>query len=191
MELLMYKKILPLLTFVISTMASATPITWELMNFEFSDGGTAYGSFTYDSVIDQFSDIDIYTTAGSDLDGRHFIATAGAWGDNPENGTLAFSDSVGPNFTGAGWFRISANIDFEAAPGTVVDQWLAVGAESFCTNYVCNSAANEITSPGQSRDTISGYLVATATSVPEPPVSLLLGLGLIAFVSTRNKRSGH
>lgn len=187
----MYKKILFLLALSFSTMAGASPIKWELVDFEFNDGGTAYGSFTYDSVLNQFSDIDILTTAGSYLDGRYFVSTAGEWGDIPGYGVLAFSDSTGPDFTGAGWFRIDANIDFEAEIGTVVNQWLAVGAESFCTNYLCNSAANEITNPGESRDTISGYLVAVS-SVPEPSVFLLFITALITLISTRkNGRQGN
>lgn len=42
----------------------AAPVNWELVDFRFSDGGTAYGSFTYDSETDQLSNIDIYTTKG-------------------------------------------------------------------------------------------------------------------------------
>jgi hypothetical protein len=166
--------------------AIAQPLTWELVDFEFSDGGTAYGSFTYNRDTNQFSDIDLTTTSGSMLSGRHFVSTAGVWGSMPNNGTLAFSDTTGPDFAGAGWFRIHANIDFNASPGTIVNQWLAVGAESFCINSLCSSAANEITNPGQSRDTISGHLVATAP-IPEPDTyaMLLAGLGLIGLTAIR------
>lgn len=180
----MHMKIIPFLALAFPTLANASPITWQLEDFQFNDGGTAHGSFTYDSVIDQFSDIDIFTTAGSTLDGRHYFSTAGEWGSIPSRGVLAFSDFTGINFTGAGWFRIDANIDFEASPGTIVNQWLAVGAESFCVNFSCSSAANEITNPGHSRETISGYLVAAST-VPEPSVPLLFASGLIALSITR------
>jgi hypothetical protein len=184
----MFRSLFVFLFLLVSTQASATPITWELIDFSFSDGGSAHGSFTYDSQLNKFSRIDIYTTAGSDLSGRHYISTAGSWGSLPQYGVLAFSDSSGPSFTGAGWFRIDARIDFEAAPGTIVNQWLAVGAESFCTNYSCSSAANEITNPGKSRDTLSGYL--RAVSVDEPSSLVLLTLSLIFatwFRKSKNK----
>lgn len=169
--------------------ALAQPVTWQLVDFQFNDGGTAYGSFTYNSDTNQFSDIDIYTTRGSMLSGRRFVSTAGVWGSMPNGGTLAFSDTTGPDFAGAGWFRIDANIDFYASPGTVVNQWLNVGAESFCVNSLCSSAANEITNPGQSRDTISGYLVATAP-IPEPEAyaMLLAGLGLIGLTAKHRRQ---
>lgn len=182
----MFRSLLICLFFLVSNQASATPITWELIDFRFSDGGSAYGSFTYNSQTNLLSNIDIYTTAGSDLSGRHFISTAGTWGASPEYGGLAFSDSLGPNFTGAGWFRIDAYIDFEAAPGAIVNQWLDVGAESFCINYYCSSAANEISNPGKSRDTISGYL--RAVSVDEPSSLALLSLSLVFGAWFRRKQ---
>lgn len=161
--------------------AHALPVKWNLEDFRFSDGGTAYGSFTYDSETDQFTSIDIHTTDGPMMGGRHYVATAGAWGRLPAYGVLAFSDTAGPDFTGAGWFRIDARIDFNAPVGTIVDQWLAVGAESFCMNSFCSSAANELTHPGQSRDTISGHLIAAP--VPEPSSILLSALGLALLVT--------
>jgi len=166
----------------ISFDASAMPVRWELVDFRFNDGGTAYGSFTYDSDSNELSQIDVFTTSGSMLSGRHFVSAAGAWGRRPESGVLAFSDNTGPDFTGAGWFRIDASIDFNASIGTIANQWLSVGAESFCTNSLCSTAANEITDPGQSRNTISGYLLATAP-VPEPsPIVLsLAGLSILAI----------
>lgn len=176
---------------VASVEANAVPVSWELVDFRFNDGGTAYGSFIYDSDTNKFSDIDIFTTAGSMLIGRHFVSTAGDWGNMPQYGILVFSDSTDPDFTGRGWFRIDANIDFNASPGGIVNQWLAVGAESFCVNSSCSSAANEITNPGQSRDTISGFLVAAAP-VPEPSSLVLgaVGLALLAsrISSTRRKK---
>jgi|GEM_PF-1212308 len=173
------KKLLLTIFFTLTTQgAIAEPVSWELVNFQFNDGGKAFGSFSFDSDTQQFSDINIFTTSGSLLNGRHFISTAGDWGNSPQFGVLAFSDVDGPDFTGAGWFRIDAYINFNAPPGYVANQWLDVGAESFCVNYSCWVAANEITNPGYSRDTISGYLVSTSP-IPEPTLLALNTVGLI------------
>lgn len=176
----MFKRLLVLIFVMLAMNANAAVVKWELADFQFNDGGTAYGSFLFDTGTNQLSEIDIYTTAGSMLTGRHYVATAGAWGAMPDYGVLAFTDTTSNYFTGAGWFRIDAQIDFEAQPGTIVNQWLAVGAESFCINSVCSSAANEITNPGQSRDTVSGYLVA-ASPVPLPASVWLLCSALLSL----------
>lgn len=170
------------LLFLVAIKASAAPVTWQLVEFRFDDGGKAHGSFTYDSDTDQFGDIDIYTTSGSILGGRHYLSTAGVWSASPQTGVLAFSDSAGPDFTNAGWFRIDAYVDFNASPGTIVNQWLDVGAESFCVNSSCWTAASELTHPGSSRDTVAGYLIALAP-VPEPSVAVLGAAGLALLVT--------
>ena len=109
------------MTVTFAASANAVVIEWELTDFQFDDGGTAYGTFIFDTETDQFLDIDIYTTAGTNVDGRHYMYTAGAWGDMPDIGILAFSDASGPyNYLGAGWFRIDADIDYEAQVGDVV-----------------------------------------------------------------------
>ncbi len=183
-----FKTVLITIFLILSTGANAALVKWELANFQFDDGGTAYGSFLYNTNTYQLSDIDIYTTSGSKLSGRHFIATAGVWGSTPDSGVLAFTDTASSNYIGAGYFRINANINFNPQPGDIVTQWLAVGKESFCVNSDCSSAANEITNPGESRDTISGHLVALS-SVPLPATVWLFGSGLIGLVGVaRHKK---
>lgn len=176
----MFKRLLALAFMMFAMSAHAALVRWELAGFNFSDGGSAYGSFLFDTDANRFSQIDIYTTGGSSLSGRHYVSTAGAWGSMPQYGVLAFSDTTSTNFTGAGWFRIDARIDFAAKPGTILDQWLAVGAESFCLNADCSSAANNITNPGLSRSTVSGQLVAVSP-VPLPASALLFGSALLGL----------
>ena len=162
----------------------ASLVTWELENFSFDDGGTAYGSFVFDTELNTVSDIDVYTTEGSRLGGRHYIATAGAWGDNSDIGIIALTDtSSTTNYQGAGWLRMDfRSITNTTDVGVSLNQWIAVGAESYCTNSVCSSAANEITDPENSRETISGSILSTQ-SIPSPvpiPASVwLLGSGLL------------
>lgn len=185
----MLKKVVMLIVFFISFDTNAAIVKWELTNFGFDDGGTAHGSFLYDSVTNQLSGIDIYTTPGAKLGGRHYVAMAGAWGAHADIGVLAFTDTYTTNYTGAGWFRIDAQINFNAQPGTIVTQWLAVGAESFCVDPACMSAANAYTNPGQSRETISGHLVAVS-NVPLPSAIWLLSscLALLGFFGSNRRQ---
>jgi hypothetical protein len=59
------KKSLTILLFLFSAMAHASPVTWTLENVLFEDGGTAYGSYTYDADINAFTNLSITTTTGS------------------------------------------------------------------------------------------------------------------------------
>jgi len=44
--------------------ANSTPVEWELQNVKFDDGGSAFGSFTYDADTGQISNVDVTTTDG-------------------------------------------------------------------------------------------------------------------------------
>lgn len=179
-----------LLIFLRSHASHAAVVTWELVNFTFDDGGTASGTFNFDTEKNTLSDIDIYTSTGSRVEGRHYIALAGEWGMNPDWGTLAFTDTTSTsNYQGAGWFRIDISYfadvtEFQAIleAGVRLDQWLEVGAESYCTNINCSSAANEITDPSNSRETLSGYLLSTDVQAAPVPLPASVWLLLSAFV---------
>ena len=181
------KQLLLTISLILSCNTShAALVTWELVNFSFDDGGAAYGSFVYDTDLNVLSNIDVYTTEGSRLSGRHYIATAGVWGSNSDFGILALTDtSSTTNYLEAGWLRMDFHsISSVTDVGVSLEQWLAVGAESYCVDSVCSSAANEITDPENSRETISGYILSTQ-SVPSPvplPASVWLFLsGLVSF----------
>jgi hypothetical protein len=185
----MIRKSLLMLCLFLPLSAHAIVVEWELVDFQFDDGGTASGTFIFDTESDEFLAIDINTTLGTNVAGRHYAYTAGAWGSLADRGILAFSDVSGPtNYVGAGWFRIDADIAYEAQQGDIVNQWLAVGAESFCTNVGCSSAANEITNPGETRETVSGYLVSKSV-VPVPAAVWLFGSALAFLGWIRRKQT--
>lgn len=167
-----------------ASLSFATPVKWELVDFAFSDGGSASGSFVFDSTTNTYSNIDITTTLGSSYSGTHYAATAGVWGNAYPGWINAFSAVSTSNYTNAPWFRIDANIDFNAAIGTIVNQWLAVGAEGYCTNALCNSAY-------EYRETVSGYLLAVPPSqVPLPStISLILAATLAGLIASRQRKS--
>ena len=107
----MLKQALALAALTFSLNASAAVVKWEFVDVVFDDGGTAYGSFKYNTETYALTEIDIHTTAGDKLGARHFIATAGAWGSRPEIGFLAFTDTLSTDYEGAGFFGINANLD--------------------------------------------------------------------------------
>ncbi|MCC5887820.1 MAG: hypothetical protein JJT88_15400 [Gammaproteobacteria bacterium] len=53
--------------------AMATPLTWTLQNFSFTDGGIATGSFTYDAINNIYTDI-LITTSGGGIGGSTYLA---------------------------------------------------------------------------------------------------------------------
>ncbi len=188
------KVLISITLFFLSSLTQAALVTWELNDFLFDDGGSAYGSFVYDTENRSVHNIDVYTTPGSRLNGRHYIATAGSWGSNADIGIMAFTNTNSTsNYQGAGWFRMDFHsISNVTSAGVLLDQWLAVGAESYCVNMACSSAANEITDPQNSRETISGYIYSTQ-SAPSPvplPASVwffLSALGGMGWISRNNK----
>ncbi len=179
----------------LSSVSQAALVTWELNNFSFDDGGSAYGSFIYDTENKSIHNIDVYTTPGSRLNGRHYIANAGSWGSHADIGIMTFTDTDSTNdYRGAGWFRMDFHsISNVTSAGVSLDQWLAVGGESYCVNIYCSSAANEITDPQNSRETISGYIYSTQ-SIPNPvplPASAWLFLSALSGIGwiSRKKRN--
>ena len=66
--------------------AAATPVHWTLVDFQFNDGGIAFGSFIYDADTNALTNIAITTTAGTIRDGATYgdastIQTSSSVGD--------------------------------------------------------------------------------------------------------------
>ena len=60
----MRRIIISIVLTLIASSIHAAPITWTLENVTFADGGTATGSFAFDSVTDTYSGISITTQGG-------------------------------------------------------------------------------------------------------------------------------
>lgn len=176
----------------LSVGAQAKPIKWTLENFVFYDQNptarsTATGSFIYDNETRQFSEIDIWTTDGEYFKGLHYIATAGEWGKFPQHGTVVFSDTVGPDFNGAGWLRLDIDLGNPVSLGVEYRLLRAPNAESRCMDATCSKAYNEYPHPWSYRELASGSL-RPSLPVPEPSSVLLSMFGLAALVALAKKR---
>ncbi|HQQ77511.1 MAG TPA: IPTL-CTERM sorting domain-containing protein [Thermoanaerobaculia bacterium] len=150
--------------------ADAIPVVWQLNGVTFADGGTASGSFVYDSSTNTYSSVNITTTPGTVLaTGATFLFVSP--GVSPtSSGFLAGASNV-PNLTGTRAFAL-----FFASPlssnGGLVN--LSSGLEASCANATCGSPA------APSRSTNAGSVNGTATS-PIPTLSAwaLLATGLL------------
>lgn len=160
--------------FFFTQAANATLVRWELENFNFDDGGSATGTFVYDTELGTVSDINIYTLSGSRVEGRHYIATAGSWGRHSEVGLLVFTDtSSTEDYQGAGWFRFDIReIRDYYEIGRRLRAWN--GAESYCVNSECSSAASIITDPDNYRRGGGGIIaIEHLPAVPLPAAGWL------------------
>jgi beta-glucanase (GH16 family) len=51
----------------------AAPLTWQVSNVVFDDGGTLAGTFIFDAATQQYSSIDLFSTAGTTItSNRHY-----------------------------------------------------------------------------------------------------------------------
>jgi hypothetical protein len=162
--------------------AGAETILWTLQNATFNDGGTASGSFEYNTADGAYTDIDIVTTAGTALPGATYTAYATTsvprdygFGAITAPGAMALGDplldinSTSPaiGFETPGTVTIGAPGDFVSAEGT---------CNAGCTGYYPDRV-------------LTGSVVGI--SVPEPTTwgLMLIGLaGLGALLRLQRKR---
>lgn len=153
--------------------ANAVPVTWNLQDWTFNDGGTASGSFVYDADTNVFSDMFIATTNGSER-------TGAIYGDVISGGNTAFSAVPNAGFPS---LVSSSNllVMFASAltnAGGLVDVFM--GQEATCNSENCSSIT------GPLRFLEEGVVVA---STPIPAALPLFLTGLVALVAVgRRKR---
>lgn len=162
--------------FVCITMSvQASPITWQLQDVTFDDGGIATGSLTYDYNINSILDWNI-TTSG---------------GDETLFPTVTYDDTTSSSdiLSGSGTFLFSllgdTNRQLRITPvaaldgsSASVDVQLGAGAGTIGGEECYNC------SPYRQ---ITGGSFVSRTSVPEAPGLLLLGIGLfgVGFAKRR------
>ena len=170
--------------FGLSAPASAAPVTWDLVDVAFEDGGTASGTFTYDADTNLYSAINIVTTAGSiqggaeyDLLPSLFAFSATRFGAVPV---------PSPGLSGLTIFSITLASALTNAGGSVAILTGKDSAEGLCTNFNC-SIFNGF--GGGARNFVSGYVSTEAASeVPLPAALPMFLAGLAGVGALRRKK---
>ena len=162
-----------------SSNVTAAPLVWTLTGVTFDDGGTAAGSFQFDSTgpfSGIYSDLNITTTLGGSLAGATYTTLFGGCANRPT--ALCLVPVSEPDLTGSPILEINFTPSLTDAGGSIS----LSGNEGVCLNPSCGS-----TTPDRF---ISGTV--TASTAPEPSsLSLTLiflgALGLFAATRARLK----
>lgn len=158
--------------------AQAAPVTWNLQNWTFDDGGTASGSFVFDATTGQYSNVSVQSTTGS--------VRAGASYDRPNpasagNATFAsWVTGLFADYTNTPVIAVNWDSALTDAGGTVAVNLGGFHGEFGCSNAICAGG----TAP--SRLLTSGAV--TTAEVPLPATLPLVGLALAMLGAVRRRR---
>ncbi|HEY2708334.1 MAG TPA: PEP-CTERM sorting domain-containing protein [Caulobacteraceae bacterium] len=168
---------------LLASSASATVLTWTLDNAVFDDGGTATGSFDFNTATNAYFNINIVTTAGSVVTvadtfttfepnsvvrNSGFGSITGPGNDTGTDELLDINASAPANFDTAGTVAIGAPTIFQSAEGLCAVP---------CTAYF----------PAR---ILSGDVVGVVDPVPEPASWALMAIGLGALgAGLRSRRA--
>lgn len=152
---------------LLSAPALAVPVLWSVEDVVFEDGGTASGTFVFDADTSLYSDIDITTTAGTDLPGASY-------------GTPL--DTLDPFLLETFFSDISTDVILQLsfadaltnAGGTTSAEIIEV---SFFPTLLARGGTGSVVS------------IDEVTPVPEPGTLTVFGLGLFALVVARRRRA--
>jgi hypothetical protein len=180
----MIKKSLAVLaasTLLFAAAAEAAPVTWNLQNWTFDDGGTASGSFVFDASTRSYSNVSVLSTSGTVRTGARYVLPDPASAGNANFAawvTGLFADFTGTPVMAVNW--VSALTD---AGGTVGVKLAGFHGEYACDDASCNGAVDP------ARFLRSGAVTTVTTvAVPLPATLPLVGLALTMLGALRRRR---
>lgn len=158
--------------------ANAATLKWRLNDFLFEQGGTATGTFVYNSTTNVFSDVNITTTG----DGQFSGATYGFQTGFASATRLDFVVDGGLDFTDQAFFGVELENAMDGLFSTIAVR--AFTDEGNCLNAACEDFIKfrELESfpnpngPGR-------FTNASITVVPIPGAALFMASGLGLFAS--------
>ena len=180
-----FKAILTLIVAVFSTSSYATPVLCTIDNLNFTDGGTASGSFVYDAGTNAVSSVSIVTTPGSLFAGTSYLAA-----DSPafDDTQTIFYPVLLPDLTGSSLLVFSYMSALSDFGGTIVIDVTSqfTNTEGVCQNALCTSVR-------RTRDFLAGGSVIGVPHivpeiVPKPGTLALFGIGLSAMGLSRRRK---
>jgi hypothetical protein len=153
--------------------AADTTVLWTLQNAIFVGGGSASGSFTYDATTNQFSDINISTTATGAYTAQVFM-----FDDCCANILFDTFSSNAADRTGVHFLQIQFADPLTNAGGT--DPFFGTNDyQGVCASAACTSNSSFV-------EFASGSVTGSATTpTPEPGNLSLIPLGLLAIAVWR------
>jgi len=155
----------------LSTAGSATALTWTLTGVTFGDGGTAFGSFSYDATGGAYGAVDIVTSPGSSLGGATYQFVSG--GFTPSDTRVLFVTTGSADETSAEGLALFFSSQLTNSGGTVS---LSLSEEATCADPACFSPA------APTRLTTAG----SVTTTPEPSCIWLFWAGATLRAARRS-----
>lgn len=137
----------------------AAPVTWYLNNVTFTDGGRAFGAFTFDSATGAYTNVNVQTTPAPST------STAGSAVGGGTYTSLVAPSAVGPVvFAGGGVganirrFQILSSASALATPGMAV---ALAGNEGLCDPAACTNLVGSV-----NRSIAGGQVVSMVVNAP-------------------------
>lgn len=176
-------------SFVVAGSANAAVLTWTLQDVVFTDGGSASGTFDFDTSTNTYSNISITTTGGTANAGSTYGVPDPANGGGNATVLIAVASAM-VDYTDTPFLAFvwtSALTDLGGA--VAIDPLAYYTFESLCSDVSCASVGGP--SIPEYRRLVSGSAISTIISPPSEvplPAALPLFLAGLAGLGVAKRR---